>query len=47
MGDSMFVHAFGAYYGLAVSFVLYREDVSTDKEGSCYHSDIFAMIGKG
>ncbi|XP_047487124.1 ammonium transporter Rh type B-like [Penaeus chinensis] len=45
MGDSMFVHAFGAYFGLAVSFVLYREDHSTEKEGSSYRSDLFAMIG--
>ncbi|KAK7071730.1 hypothetical protein SK128_020423 [Halocaridina rubra] len=46
MGDSMFVHAFGAYFGLAVSFMLYREDASeSEKEGSSYHSDIFAMIG--
>jgi ammonium transporter Rh len=24
VGSSMFVHVFGAYFGLAVSFVLYR-----------------------
>ena len=46
MGDSMFVHAFGAYFGLAAAFVLYRSDVSTEKEGSSYNSDLFAMIGK-
>lgn len=45
MGDSMFVHAFGAYFGLAVSLVLYREDHSTEKEGSSKGSDMFAMIG--
>ncbi|KAK3851469.1 hypothetical protein Pcinc_041890 [Petrolisthes cinctipes] len=45
MGDSMFVHAFGAYYGLAASLVLYRHDASTHKEGSSYTSDLFAMVG--
>lgn len=46
-GESMFVHTFGAYFGLAVSRVLFREDVhkASAKEGSVYHSDIFAMIG--
>ena len=47
MGDSMFVHAFGAYFGLAVSLVLSREDVATEKEGSNKTSDTFAMIGEG
>ena len=46
MGDSIFIHTFAAYYGLAVSFMLFRDDVSTPKESSCYHSDISAMIGK-
>ncbi|XP_071547962.1 ammonium transporter Rh type B-like [Panulirus ornatus] len=45
MGDSMFVHTFAAYYGLALSLMLYRPDASTKKEGSSYVSDIFAMIG--
>jgi ammonium transporter Rh len=44
VGASMFVHVFGAYFGLMVSFVL-RRDVSSEKEGALYHSDIFAMIG--
>ena len=47
VGGSMFVHAFGAYFGLAAARVLYKEDVEqSSKEGSVYHSDIFAMIGK-
>ncbi|XP_045594007.1 ammonium transporter Rh type A [Procambarus clarkii] len=45
MGDSMFVHTFGAYFGLGLSLMLYRRDNSTEKEGSSYQSDIFAMIG--
>ena len=44
IGASMLVHVFGAYFGLAVSCVL-RRDVSSDKEGAVYHSDVFAMIG--
>ncbi|XP_041373502.1 ammonium transporter Rh type B-B-like [Gigantopelta aegis] len=41
------VHAFGAYFALSRSRVLYREDVArSEKEGSVYHSDIFSMIGK-
>ncbi|GAB1603227.1 ammonium transporter Rh type B-like [Argonauta hians] len=46
VGGSMFVHAFGAYFGLAVSRVLYNPEVEeSKKEGANYHSDIFAMIG--
>lgn len=42
----MFVHAFGAYFGLAASLILYRPDASTEKEGSSYQSDMFSMIGE-
>ena len=43
----MFVHAFGAYFGLAVARVIYRHETEeSTKEGSVYHSDLFAMIGK-
>ncbi|XP_063055383.1 ammonium transporter Rh type B [Engraulis encrasicolus] len=46
-GGSMTIHTFGAYFGLVVARVLYRPnlDKSKHKNGSVYHSDIFAMIG--
>lgn len=48
VGGSMVIHMFGAYFGLAVSRLIYREEhgEENDKEGSVYHSDVFAMIGK-
>ncbi|XP_074653098.1 ammonium transporter Rh type B-B-like [Tubulanus polymorphus] len=47
IGGSMFVHVFGAYFGLAASRMLFNKDVhkESSREGSNYHSDIFAMIG--
>ncbi|KAK8767260.1 hypothetical protein V5799_005961 [Amblyomma americanum] len=46
IGGSIFLHMFGAYFGLAVAFVLNKkEHCDHRKEGSVYHSDIFAMIG--
>uniref|UniRef100_A0A0B7A560 Ammonium transporter AmtB-like domain-containing protein n=1 Tax=Arion vulgaris TaxID=1028688 RepID=A0A0B7A560_9EUPU len=46
VGGSMFVHAFGAYFGLAISRVLHNPEVEkSTKEGSVYHSDMFAVIG--
>jgi len=47
VGDSMVVHAFGAYFGLAVARMVYTDDVHkfAAKEESTYHSDLFAMIG--
>ncbi|XP_053133189.1 ammonium transporter Rh type B isoform X2 [Hemicordylus capensis] len=46
-GGSMTIHTFGAYFGLMVSRMLYRPhlDRSQQREGSTYHSDLFAMIG--
>ncbi|XP_022685920.1 ammonium transporter Rh type A-like isoform X1 [Varroa jacobsoni] len=46
VGGSMFLHTFGAYFGLALTFVLYRKDAKiSTKEESSRTSDIFAMIG--
>ncbi|XP_029451967.1 ammonium transporter Rh type A [Rhinatrema bivittatum] len=47
VGASMIIHAFGAYFGLAASRVLYRPALKNghENEGSVYHSDLFAMIG--
>ncbi|XP_032906036.1 ammonium transporter Rh type C [Amblyraja radiata] len=44
-GGSMVIHMFGAYFGLAVTRVLYRPQLDQRKNESVYHSDIFAMIG--
>ena len=42
----MYVHVFGAYFGLAVSFVLHHSDVlKSNKQESSYSSDVFSMIG--
>ncbi|KAK2856111.1 hypothetical protein Q5P01_004846 [Channa striata] len=47
VGASMIIHAFGAYFGLAVARVLYRPGLKNghENDGSVYHSDMFAMIG--
>jgi ammonium transporter Rh len=47
VGESVYVHTFGAYFGLTVSRVLFRKDVhaAEHKETSVYHSDLFSMIG--
>uniref|UniRef100_A0AAY5K8Z4 Ammonium transporter Rh type A n=1 Tax=Esox lucius TaxID=8010 RepID=A0AAY5K8Z4_ESOLU len=46
VGASMIIHAFGAYFGLAVARVLYRPALRDhENNGSVYHSDLFAMIG--
>lgn len=47
-GGSMVIHTFGAYYGLTISWVLYRPLLSQSNhlQGSVYHSDVFAMIGE-
>ncbi|KAM9778234.1 ammonium transporter Rh type A [Syngnathus typhle] len=47
VGASMIIHAYGAYFGLAVARVLYRPGLRNghENDGSVYHSDLFAMIG--
>lgn len=47
-GGSMVIHTFGGYYGLSISWMLYRPnlDQSSRLQGSVYHSDVFAMIGR-
>ena len=43
----MFIHTFGAYFGLTVARILWTKDtVENPNEGSVYHSDVFSMIGK-
>ncbi|KAB0369325.1 hypothetical protein FD755_019330 [Muntiacus reevesi] len=46
-GGSMTIHAFGAYFGLTVAWILYRPNLnqSEERKSSVYHSDLFAMIG--
>lgn len=45
-GESMYIHAFGAYFGLAVAFVLYNKHaMGHEKAGSAYNNDIVAFIG--
>jgi ammonium transporter Rh len=46
VGESIYVHVFGAYFGLAVAKVLQiNRHVESKKEGSLYYSDIFSLIG--
>ena len=48
MGGSMFVHSFGAFFGLGVSYMITNhEKLNTTKENflSTRNTDLFAMIG--
>uniref|UniRef100_A0A674N6X1 Rh family, C glycoprotein b n=1 Tax=Takifugu rubripes TaxID=31033 RepID=A0A674N6X1_TAKRU len=44
-GGSMVIHTFGGYYGLSISWMLYRPnlDQSSNLQGSVYHSDVFPL----
>jgi len=45
-GDTIFVHLFGAYFGLTVARVLYNpEHDRSSKMGASYTSDMFSMVG--
>ncbi|XP_020385481.2 ammonium transporter Rh type C [Rhincodon typus] len=44
-GGSMVIHAFGAYFGLTITRILYRPNLDQRKNESVYHSDLFSMIG--
>ena len=42
----MVIHAFGAYFGLAVARCLFkRGHIDNPAEGGEYHSDIFSLVG--
>ena len=45
VGESMYVHVFGAYFGLTIAKILNHEAVESEKESSNYDSDLFSMIG--
>lgn len=47
-GGSMTIHTFGAYFGLMVTWILYRRNLeqSKQRQTSVYHSDLFSMIGE-
>ena len=48
MGGSMYVHTFGAYFGLAATYFFNPKKALEDKEGQCggnYNSQLIAMVG--
>jgi len=45
-GDTIFVHMFGAYFGLSCSRILYnRQSTTSSKAGANRNSDLFSMVG--
>lgn len=45
VGRSVYVHLFGALFGLAVSKFLHLRGIKSSKQASVYHSDLFAFVG--
>jgi ammonium transporter Rh len=45
VGESIYVHVFGAYFGLAVAKMLHNKRVANENESATYVSDLFSMIG--
>ncbi|KAK2142624.1 hypothetical protein LSH36_932g01094 [Paralvinella palmiformis] len=48
VGGSMFVHVFGAYFGIVCARMIYNEHsvkAAENKQAGEYHSDLFSMIG--
>jgi ammonium transporter Rh len=46
LGGSIFIHVFGAFFGIAVSRILYDARWQDhEHDGSVYHSDLFSLIG--
>ena len=47
MGGSIVIHTFGAYFGLAFSYMVGVPRPGEDaREESTYYSDVFSMVGK-
>jgi len=47
VGGSMYIHAFGAYFGLAMSRMMKpTKEINLTNEAATKTSDLFAMIGK-
>lgn len=45
VGRSVYVHLFGALFGLAASKLLHMKGIKSSKQASVYHSDLFSLIG--